>query len=88
MSLQTAKCNWQNFFRQMVGLPKMYPVKVVRDEKAKQFPLIQIKKAGDVCRSYHYLPWYQSSAGLSAVFDSFHRRDRHLVVRAHRLVSG
>ena len=48
MSLQTAKCNWQNFFRQMVGLPKMYPVKVVRDEKAKQFPLIQIKKAGDV----------------------------------------
>ena len=32
----------------MVGLPKMYPVKVVRDEKAKQFPLIQIKKAGDV----------------------------------------
>ena len=48
MSLQTMKCNWQNFFRQMVGLPKMYPVKVVRDEKAKQFPLIQIKKAGDV----------------------------------------
>ena len=48
MSLQTAKCNWQNFFRQMVGLPKMYPVKVVRNEKAKQFPLIQIKKAGDV----------------------------------------
>ena len=32
----------------MIGLPKMYPVKVVRDEKAKQFPLIQIKKAGDV----------------------------------------
>ena len=48
MSLQTAKCNWQNFFRQMIGLPKMYPVKVVRNEKAKQFPLIQIKKAGDV----------------------------------------
>ena len=48
MSLQTAKYNWQNFFRQMVGLPKMYPVKVVRNEKAKQFPLIQIKKAGDV----------------------------------------
>ena len=48
MSLQTMKYNWQNFFRQMVGLPKMYPVKVVRDEKAKQFPLIQIKKAGDV----------------------------------------
>ena len=48
MSLQTMKLNWQNFFRQMVGLPKMYPVKVVRNEKAKQFPLIQIKKAGDV----------------------------------------
>ena len=48
MSLQTAKLNWINFMRQMVGLPKMYPVKVVRDEKAKQFPLIQIKKAGDV----------------------------------------
>ena len=48
MGLQTMKLNWQNFFRQMVGLPKMYPVKVVRDEKAKQFPLIQIKKAGDV----------------------------------------
>ena len=32
----------------MVGLPKIYPVKVVRNEKAKQFPLIQIKKAGDV----------------------------------------
>ena len=48
MSLKSMKYNWQNFFRQMVGLPKMYPVKVVRDEKAKQFPLIQIKKAGDV----------------------------------------
>ena len=48
MSLQTMKLNWQNFFRQMVGLPKIYPVKVVRNEKAKQFPLIQIKKAGDV----------------------------------------
>ena len=48
MSLQTAKLNWINFMRQMVGLPKMYPVKVVRDKKAKQFPLIQIKKAGDV----------------------------------------
>ena len=48
MSLQTAKLNWINFMRQMIGLPKMYPVKVVRDEKAKQFPLIQIKKAGDV----------------------------------------
>ena len=48
MSLQIMKLNWQNFFRQMVGLPKMYPVKVVRNEKAKQFPLIQIKKAGDV----------------------------------------
>ena len=42
------KYNWQNFFRQMIGLPKMYPVKVVRNKKAKQFPLIQIKKAGDV----------------------------------------
>ena len=48
MSLQTMEYNWINFFRQMVGLPKMYPVKVVRNEKAKQFPLIQIKKAGDV----------------------------------------
>ena len=48
MSLKSMKYNWQNFFRQMVGLPKMYPVKVVRDKKAKQFPLIQIKKAGDV----------------------------------------
>ena len=48
MSLKSMKYNWQNFFRQMVGLPKMYPVKVVRNEKAKQFPLIQIKKAGDV----------------------------------------
>ena len=48
MSLKSMKYNWQNFFRQMVGLPKMYPVKVVRDANAKQFPLIQIKKAGDV----------------------------------------
>lgn len=48
MSLQSAKYNWINFMRQMVGLPKRYPVKVVRDKKAKQFPLIQIKKAGDV----------------------------------------
>lgn len=40
--------NWSNFFRQMVGLPKCYPVKVLRSPEAKEFDLIDIKKDGDV----------------------------------------
>ena len=48
MNKQLAKENWRNFFRQMVGLPKIYPVKVKRSEEAKKYPLIQIKKHGDV----------------------------------------
>ena len=42
------KTNWLNFFRQCAGLHKVYPVKVKRNETAKEFPLIQIKKDGDV----------------------------------------
>ena len=42
------KANWVNFFRQCAGLHKVYPVKVKRSELAKEFPLIQIKKDGDV----------------------------------------
>lgn len=43
-----AKNNWKNFFKGMVGMPKSYEVKIVRNEKAKQYPMLQIKKAGDV----------------------------------------
>lgn len=48
MNWKMAKTNWVNFIRMAVGLPKQYPVKVVRSEKAKQYPLIEIKKDGDV----------------------------------------
>lgn len=47
-SLRVALINFRNFFRQMVGLPKIYPVKIVRSREAKKYPLIQISKAGDV----------------------------------------
>lgn len=43
-----AKTNWINFLRQMVGLPKTFPVKIERTPEAKQYPLIQVKKEGDV----------------------------------------
>lgn len=43
-----AKTNWINFLRQMVGLPKTFPVKIERTDKAKRYPLIQVKKEGDV----------------------------------------
>lgn len=48
LDLRMAKMNWRNFFRQMIGLPKSYEVKIVRNELAKQYPLMAIKKAGDV----------------------------------------
>ena len=48
VDLTVAKNNWKNFFRGMIGLPKSYEVKIVRNEKAKQYPMLQIKKAGDV----------------------------------------
>lgn len=48
MNLRIAVNNWKNFARQMVGNPKTYPVRIVRDEKAKQYPLMAVKKAGDV----------------------------------------
>lgn len=48
MNLQSAINNWKNFARQMVGMPKLYPVKVKRTEAAKQFPLIKVSKQGDV----------------------------------------
>lgn len=47
-NLVVAKNNWRNFFRGMIGLPKSYEVKIVRNKKAKQYPMLQIKKAGDV----------------------------------------
>lgn len=43
-----ARTNWNNFLRQMVGLPKTFPVKIERSEEAKQYPLLDIKKEGDV----------------------------------------
>lgn len=43
-----AKNNWRNFFRGMIGLPKSYEINMVRNEKAKQYPMLQTKKAGDV----------------------------------------
>lgn len=48
MGLREAKINWSNFLRQAVGLPKQYEVKVKRDALAKQYPMIGIKKDGDV----------------------------------------
>lgn len=48
MNWNTIKTNWINFVRVAVGLEKKFPVKVLRDEKAKQYPLIGIKKDGDV----------------------------------------
>lgn len=48
MNVKVAIDNWRNFARQMVGLPKTYPVRIVRDEKARQYPLMAVKKAGDV----------------------------------------
>lgn len=48
MDWQMAKINLKNFLRLMVGAPKIYPVKVLRDERAKRYPLIHIKKRGDV----------------------------------------
>lgn len=43
-----AFANWRNFLRQMMGLPKTFPVKIERSEKAKQYPLLMVKKEGDV----------------------------------------
>jgi len=48
MSLQVAMNNWRNWARQAVGLPKIYPVKIVRDREAFNYPLIAVKKDGDV----------------------------------------
>lgn len=48
MNLQTALINWKNFFRGVVGLEKQYPIKVVRNDKAKQFEMIEVSKKGDV----------------------------------------
>lgn len=48
MNLSSAIINWKNFFRGMVGLEKTYPVKIVRDDKAKQYEMIQASKKGDV----------------------------------------
>lgn len=48
MNFKVAKMNWINFFNQMVGNPKIYDVKIERNEAAKKYPLLTIKKAGDV----------------------------------------
>ena len=48
LDMRMAKMNWRNFFRMAVGLPKTYEVKIVRNELAKQYPMIKVKKAGDV----------------------------------------
>lgn len=47
-NLKVAMINIKNAFRSLVGLPKQFPVRVVRTEEAKQYPLMQISKAGDV----------------------------------------
>ena len=48
MNLQIAKQNWKNFFRGMVGMQKSYAIKIERTEEAKKFPLLAVKKDGDV----------------------------------------
>ena len=45
---QIRKTAIKNFFRALAGKPKQFPLKVERDERAKEFPLISIKKDGDV----------------------------------------
>jgi dUTP pyrophosphatase len=47
-NLGVALINIKNVFRSLVGLPKQFPVKVVRSAEAKQYKLMQISKAGDV----------------------------------------
>ncbi|AZS49252.1 deoxyuridine 5'-triphosphate nucleotidohydrolase [Bacillus phage vB_BpsS-140] len=48
MNFQTMKSNWANFFRMAIGKHKQYPVKVMRSPEAKAYPLIEVKKDGDV----------------------------------------
>lgn len=48
MDFRVAMINIKNAFRGLVGLPKAFPVKVVRSAEAKQFKMIGISKAGDV----------------------------------------
>jgi dUTP pyrophosphatase len=48
VSIKMAINNWKNFARQVVGLPKTYPVRIVRNEAARKYPLMAVKKAGDV----------------------------------------
>lgn len=48
MDMRMALINWKNFFRQMVGLEKQYPVKVMRVGVAKEFEMLHISKSGDV----------------------------------------
>ena len=45
---QIRKTSIKNFFRALAGKPKQFPIKVERDERAKEFPMISIKKDGDV----------------------------------------
>lgn len=48
MGMKEALIFWQNTIRKAVGLPAKFPVKIVRDERAKRYPLLEIKKDGDV----------------------------------------
>ena len=40
--------NWRNFGRLMIGKSKLFGVKVLRDHRAKNYPLINASKIGDV----------------------------------------
>ena len=53
MALIDITTNWKNFFRQAVGKPKHFPVKVRRNELAKKYPLMGISKNGDVGFDLH-----------------------------------
>jgi dUTP pyrophosphatase len=48
MNFGVAMINIKNAMRALVGLPKQFPVKVVRSAEAKQFKMMDISKAGDV----------------------------------------
>ena len=48
MDIGVAINNWKNFFRMVVGLSKTYPVKIVRSPEAQKYPMIGLKKDGDV----------------------------------------
>jgi dUTP pyrophosphatase len=77
-NLVVAITNFKNFFRQMIGLPKAFPVKVMRTPEAKKYQLMEISKAGDV--GYN-LP-STAEVTIPAISQYVKERHNHLIRRA------